>query len=145
MGIQGRQEKRGKAGAVKSTAPLTAQHIGEPNHKRPAVANRMAVNAHSRRQFSRARTATERAAVPKAEPAHAASRAPPSPTPPPLLCRLRRPRRPHTAHSPHVQFLSPSGPPLSACVFPFQSHVYYQSQGAPYHHAFPFSTYSHHM
>jgi hypothetical protein len=149
MGVRRGNKSHGKG---KVDSALTAEHIGEPNRKRPAdndpygageqSGKRAKPDARSAAANARARAAKR--AVPKAEP-------PPSLPPPSLpLPLLPPPSLPPPAslplpaalpHSPYTYNPYYFHPPLSQPV-----GIYSHSQGsAPYHHAYTFSTYSHHM
>jgi len=161
--------KRGNKSSGKVDSALTAQHIGEPNRKRTADGDpygageqsgkRAKPDARSAAANVRARAAAERASLPKAEPppsqiplpALPSPTFPPTPLPPPASLPLPAPppRPPYTPATYNSYHFHPPPAPLSQ---PVQSHYYQypypQSQGAPsapYHPAFYFPTYSHHM
>jgi hypothetical protein len=163
MGVKRANKSRGKG---KVDSALTAQHIGEPNRKRAAdddpygageqSGKRAKPDARSAAANARARAATERAALPKAEPPPSQlplpSQFPPPSLPPPPTQPSLPPPTP--LHSP-ASLPLPAPPPRIS--FPPYTTMYHfhpapaplsQSQGAPsaqYHPAFPFSTYSPHM
>src|SRR6266566_5007333 len=143
MGV--RHGNTGKShGKGKVDSALTAEHIGEPNHKHPANNNLYGAkeqsgkhakpNARSAAANARAHAAAERA-VPRAEPPPMLP--PPILLPPPVSLPLPAPLP--ASHSPHIYNPYFFHPPLSQPVYSQYSH----SQGsAPYHPTYPFSTYS---
>jgi hypothetical protein len=160
MGVK-RGNKTHRKGKVDSA--LTAEHIGEPNRKRPAdddpygageqSGKRAKPDARSAAANARARAAAERA-VPKAVPPPTFP--PSTQLPPPSLpsTPLPPPSLPPTPLPPPASLPLPAALPHSPYTYnPYYFHppqsqpvgIYSHSQGsAPYHHAYPFSTYSFH-
>jgi hypothetical protein len=147
-------EKRGKKhGRGKVDSALTAQHIGEPNRKRPGDSDPYGAGEQSGKRAkpdARSAAANSRARI-KAEPPPTQFPPPtlspalplPAPPPPPASLPLPAPP-PHASFPTPVMYNSyPPPAPLSQPMYShshYQPHVYYQSQGAPsapYYRAYP--------
>jgi hypothetical protein len=150
-------EKRGKKRGKVDSA-LTAQHIGEPNRKRPGNSDPYGAGEQSGKRAkpdARSAAANSRARI-KAEPPPTQlplptlppptpALPPPTPLPPPASLPLPAPP-PHASFPPYTPVMYNSYPPPAPLSQPmyshshYQPHVYYQSQGAPsasYYRTFP--------